>query len=186
MKKRLQIGVIGFSGPEEFPSLIKTGTKLFAAAEQVGRLLAQKNCIVITGGKTGVMEAAARGARTAGGLTVGVICGTQRRSSNAYTDVEVLTGMSAVGLDELLLILMCDALISIGGGAGTLEEITLAYRNKKPVVALRNYGGWTDRTAGTFLDERQTIRIDTADSPVKAVEKILAICTNDLSTKPVS
>lgn len=175
MEKRMQIGVIGFSGPEEFTFLKKMGKDIFLAAEQIGRLLALKNCIVVTGGKTGVMEAAARGAKAAGGLTVGVICGKQRRTSNAFTDVEVLTGMTAVGLDELLLVLMCDALISIGGGAGTLEELTIAYRNKKPVIALRASGGWTDRTSGTFLDERQTVRIETAKTPDEAVDKVVAI-----------
>jgi len=66
-----------------------------------------------------VMEAAARGAKRSGGVTVGVIKGEDRYKSNDFTDVEVVSGMSADGFDEFLIVAMCDGLIALGGGAGT-------------------------------------------------------------------
>ena len=121
------------------------------------------------------MEFAARGARKANGITVGVIKGKQRFRSNNFTDIEILTGMVADGFDEFVLITMCDALITIGGGAGTLEEIVIAYRNKKPIVALEKTGGWADKTIESYLDERETIKVESAKTPEEAVEKAIRL-----------
>jgi uncharacterized protein (TIGR00725 family) len=121
------------------------------------------------------MEFAARGARQAHGITVGVIKGSQRFCSNDFTEVEILSGMVADGFDEFLLVNMCDALITIGGGEGTLEEIVIAYRNKKPIVALEKMGGWADKTMETFLDERETVKVESAKTPEEAVEKAIRL-----------
>lgn len=171
--KQFQIGVIGPAGPQEYPKGKAPDPNTYALAEEVGRSLAKKNCIVVTGGKSGVMESAARGAKRAGGMTVGVVKGKIRGTSNPYIDVEVLSGMSADGFDEFLVVTMCDGLILLGGGAGTLEEITIAYRNKKPVVAIKGTGGWADKLAGTALDERSLSPIISAQTPRDAVEKLL-------------
>ena len=175
MKKKLQIGVIGFAGPEEYPKNAVPPARIYTAAEAVGFLLAKKGAIVITGGKSGVMESAAKGARKAGGITVGVVKGRTRFLSNAFTDIEVLTGAAADGFDEFALVTMCDAFIVIGGGAGTLEEIAIAYRNGKPIVALENTGGWAEALAGTFLDDRKRIKISTAKDPKDAVAQMFKL-----------
>lgn len=171
--RKMQIGVVGYAGAEEYPIDKAPKQSVYEDAEQVGYLLARGGAVVVTGGKGGVMESAVRGARKAGGITVGVIKGTQRFQSNSCTDVEVLSGMTADGFDELLLVTMCDALIMVGGGAGTLEEAVIAYRNNKPVIALEGTGGWADRVRGTYLDEREMITIESAASPEKAVEMAL-------------
>ena len=132
--------------------------------------MAKQGVVVVTGGKGGVMERSAKGAKKAGGLTVGVISGGKRFKSNKFTDVEILTGMDSKGLDEIFLVLMCDALITIGGGAGTLQEITVAYRNKKPVIILENSGGWSEKIQEEYLDERRTVQIKRAKSPEEAVK----------------
>jgi len=119
------------------------------------------------------MESAAIGAKKANGTTVGVIKGNQRFRSNNFTDVEILTGMAADGFDEFMLVMMCDVLITIGGGAGTLEEIAIAYRNKKPIIALEKTGGWADKIIPECLDERETIKVCAVKSPEEAVEKAL-------------
>jgi uncharacterized protein (TIGR00725 family) len=185
MNKTLQISVIGSAGAEEYPQ--NQGTKLenLILAEEVGKLLAKNGCTVINGGKGGIMEAASRGAKEAGGRTVGIISGTKRLQSNNFTDIEVLTGSNAAGLDEFLLVLMSDALIVIGGGAGTLEEITIAYRNKKPIIAINNTNGWADSLAGKFLDERKTIKIEEAENAKNAVAKAIRIAKNNLHTHPL-
>jgi uncharacterized protein (TIGR00725 family) len=171
--KRYQIGVIGPAGPEEYKAGKKPAKKVYKMSERVGKLLAEAGAIVVTGGKSGVMESAARGAKERGGLTVGVVKGAQRFTSNAFTDIEVVSGMAADGFDEFLVVAMCDALIVLGGGAGTLEEIVIAYRNKKPIIAIEGTGGWAKKVAGTFLDERKRVRVQTARDADDAVRKVL-------------
>lgn len=173
--KKLQIGVIGYAGIEEYPTDKAPQKSIYKAAERVGFLLAEKGVIVVTGGKGGVMESAAIGAKKANGITVGVIKGNQRFRSNNFTDVEILSGMVADGFDEFLLVNMCDVLITIGGGAGTLEEIVIAYRNKKPIIALEKTGGWADKTVGKYLDERETVKVDSVKTPEEAVEKAIKL-----------
>lgn len=173
-QKKLQIGVIGSAGQDDYENNGAASQEMIMIAKEVGGLLAKANVIVVTGGKDGIMEAAAEGAKMAGGLTVGVIKGQDRFLSNQYTDVEIISGMIADGFDELTLVLMCDALIVIGGGAGTLQEITIAYRNNKPIIAIEDLGGWGERLAGKYLDERKKIFIKSAQSPIEAVNLALS------------
>lgn len=166
--KKLQIGIIGSAGPEEYPTKKPNGG-VYDIAYELGKLVAQNNSILITGGKSGIMEAAARGAKEKGGTTVGVVKGKERFTSNNYTDVEVVSGMDGCG-EETMLVLMCDGLIGIGGGAGTLQELAIAYRNKKPVVLINTSRGWSRNLADKFLDERKIIKFVSATSTQKAVK----------------
>ena len=170
--KRLQIGVIGSAGPEEYPKR-KPLPAMMAAAEQLGALLAQAGCIVVNGGKGGVMEAVCKGAKSVGGLTVAEIAGTDRGSGNRFVDIEIIT--ADLGFrGPSLLVGMSDGLISLGGGAGTLQELAVAYRMQKPVVLLTGFGGWTDRLAQLdFLDERQLVAFTKTNRTDQAVAAIL-------------
>lgn len=169
MNKKLQIAVIGSAGAEEYLSGGGASTVVADIAEEVGELLAKSGATVVTGGKGGIMEAAARGAKKFQGQTVGVISGKVRQTSNRYTDIEVLSGMVAVGFDELILVMMSDALIVVGGGAGTLQEMAIAYRNAKPIVAIGKSGGWAEKAANSYLDERETTKIEEVATPKEAV-----------------
>ncbi|MFZ6015634.1 MAG: LOG family protein [Patescibacteria group bacterium] len=171
--KNYQIGIIGSAGSDDYNGATGATVSMMRIAEDIGRLLAMRGAIVVTGGKSGIMEAAAKGAQKAGGITIGVIKGGQRFKSNTYTDIEVISGMEIDGLDELLLVNMCDGLIAIGGGAGTLQEIAIAYRNKKPVIALNCEVGWAKKVADCYLDDRKRIFIESASSAEKAVSKML-------------
>ena len=173
--KKIQIGVIGSAGKSDYKTKGWATNQMESWAQEIGKELANAGAIVVTGGKDGIMEAAAKGAMEAGGITVGVVKGSKRNTSNRYTDVEVVTGMEADGLDELLLMLMSDALIVIGGGAGTLQEIALAYRNNKPIVVLANSGGWSEKLVGTYLDERRRTRIQGAKTSKEAVKKVMKL-----------
>jgi uncharacterized protein (TIGR00725 family) len=175
MSRRLQIGVIGSAGKEEYKRGGGSSYTVLKIAREIGSLLAQKDIVLVTGGKGGVMEAAAKGAKEANGLTIGIVKGTQRFVSNKYIDIEVISGMAGEGLDELLLVQMCDALIVLGGGAGTLQELAIAYRNRKPIVVLRNSGGWADKLAGEFLDQRETIKIDVVETLEQAISKVVEL-----------
>ena len=174
-QKKYQIGIIGSAGNDDYNGSSGATKEMMAEAFEIGELLAKNNAIVVTGGKSGIMEAGAKGAKQAGGTTVGVVQGKKRFTSNSFTDVEIPTGMEACGFDEFLLVNMCDALIVIGGGAGTLEEITIAYRNNKPIVALANQAGWAKDLAGKFLDSRKTIKVEKANTAAEAVEKIISL-----------
>jgi uncharacterized protein (TIGR00725 family) len=174
MKKKYQIAVVCPAGVEEYPKGKAPEAFVYDACEAIGYALAKKGVIVVTGGKSGGMERAAKGAKRGKGTTIGVVKGKDRFTSNDYTDVEVISGMTADGFDEFLLVTMCDGIVVVGGGAGTLEEITIAYRNKKPIVALAGTGGWAEKVAGTYLDERNKVQVQVATSVTDAVKKILA------------
>src|SRR4030042_3053980 len=178
--KKIQIGIVGSAGDDDYGGALGASKSMMDDAEEIGYLLAKNGAMIVTGGKSGIMEAGARGAKKAGGYTVGVVKGSRRFTSNKYTDIEVISGMEADGFDEFLLVNMCDALIVIGGGAGTLEEIAIAYRNKKPIVALTPHHGWAKELAGKYLDDRNTVEIKTAKSAKEAVEKIFKLTMKSL------
>ena len=106
------------------------------AAEETGRLLATHGAIVVCGGLGGVMEAVAKGAKTNGGTTVGILPGTDPRAANAYIDIPLATGLGE--MRNFLIVRTAQALIAIGGGVGTLSELALAQRIGRPVVGLRD------------------------------------------------
>jgi uncharacterized protein (TIGR00725 family) len=138
-------------------------TNDLAAAQAVGRLLAEAGTVVLTGGLAGVMAAATDGANEAGGLTVALLPGTDRSVSSA-------TVVIPTGLGELrngLLVRAADAVIAIGGSWGTLSEIALAQRTGVPVICL---GGWqVHDAADTPLD------LPRAATPAEAVAAVLGL-----------
>lgn len=105
-------------------------------AQETGRLLAARGAIVVCGGLGGVMEAAAKGAKSNGGVTVGILPGTDLTAANAYIDVPLATGLGE--MRNFLIVRVAQALIAIGGGIGTLSEIALAQRTEKPVIGLHD------------------------------------------------
>jgi hypothetical protein len=124
---RLQIGVIGAGA---------CGEAVEKAAEEVGREIAKRNAFLICGGRGGVMEAAARGAKMEGGTTVGILPGDNRRDANPFIDILILSNMGHAR--NAIIAQSCDVLIAIGGEYGTLSEIALALKMGKKVVTLRS------------------------------------------------
>jgi uncharacterized protein (TIGR00725 family) len=122
-------------------------------AETVGALLARADCIVLTGGLGGVMEAASRGASEAGGLVIGVVPGADRGDANAWVDVPVATGRGDAR--NTIIANTADAFVAVGGAYGTLSEIAFALKRNKRVVSL---GSWVP-------DEAVVV----ADTPAEAV-----------------
>ena len=118
-----------------------------ATAEAVGRLLAERGAVVVCGGLGGVMAAACRGAREAGGHTVGILPGEDRIEANPWVEVVIPTGMGEAR--NALVVRASDALIAIGGEFGTLSEIALALKIGRPVVGI-----------GTWVIERDGMTID--------------------------
>ena len=107
-------------------------------ALSVGRLAAEKGFIVLTGGLGGVMTAASRGAKAAGGLTVGILPGHRGTSPpNAFVDIAIFTGMGEAR--NVINVKSCNAAIAIGGEYGTLSEIALALKGGCPIILLNSW-----------------------------------------------
>jgi uncharacterized protein (TIGR00725 family) len=115
-------------------AVVGSGADHVAAAEQVGRLLAERGCTVVTGGLGEVMAAAARGAKSAGGTTIAIVPGESRAAANEWSDHVVVTG---IGHGRNLAVAASgDAVIAVGGAWGTLAEIAFARLLGRPVVIL--------------------------------------------------
>lgn len=106
-------------------------------AEQVGAELARRGVVVVCGGLSGVMEAVCRGAKQAGGTTLGILPDADRTRANEHIDVAIATGMGEAR--NTLIVRTADAVIAIGGGFGTLSEIGFALKTNKPVVGLATW-----------------------------------------------
>jgi uncharacterized protein (TIGR00725 family) len=124
-KSIICIGVIGAG---------KCAKRLRDEAYQVGRAVAEGGAILVCGGLKGVMEAAAQGAREAGGLTVGIIPGTDRNEANPYCDVVIPTGIGHAR--NFLVVQTADAIVALHGKYGTISELAVALKLGKPVVSL--------------------------------------------------
>lgn len=107
------------------------------AARQVGSAIARAGVVLVCGGRGGVMEAAAEGARAAGGHTIGILPSYDRASANPQIEFAIATGMGQAR--NAIVVASADAVIAMPGEAGTLSEIGLALKIGRPVVAL---GGW--------------------------------------------
>jgi uncharacterized protein (TIGR00725 family) len=119
-------------------AVIGSGAEHEARAEEVGRLLAKHGCTVVTGGLDEVMAAAARGAKSAGGTTIGILPGETRLDANEWIDHTVVTGIGHAR--NLAVVASGDAVIAVGGSWGTLAEIGFASRLGRPTVVLEP--GW--------------------------------------------
>ncbi|MBI4804662.1 MAG: TIGR00725 family protein [Desulfovibrio sp.] len=127
MKKRISIIGAGTCGPETE-----------AVAERLGVLIAQNGFDLVCGGRMGVQRAACRGAKSAGGFTLGLLPGLDFAQANEFVDVPVITGLGH--MRNFLVVKNGDAAIAVEGGAGTLSEIGLALKSGIPVVAI---GRWS-------------------------------------------
>lgn len=128
MDKRLLIAVIGGRN---------AGRSLLKQAEEVGSLLAKEGAIVITGGLSGVMKFASKGAKKEGCITVGILPQEHRDSANEYITIPLATGLG-IGRN-VIIARSADALIAIGGEYGTLSEIAFALQMGKPVIGIKTW-----------------------------------------------
>jgi uncharacterized protein (TIGR00725 family) len=144
MKRRPQIAVIGDSNPS--PEVVHW-------AEEVGRLIAQNEGVLICGGLSGVMAAAARGAAEAGGLTIGILPSYEATTANDAIAVTIATGLGHAR--NALVVSSGDAVIALPGSYGTLSEVALALTLGKPVISVN---AWADVRG-----------VEPTDSPTAAV-----------------
>lgn len=154
MDNRLYISVIGAS---------ECAREEAEIAEAVGRELARRGAILVCGGHGGVMEAACRGAKEEGGMTVGILPEVDHRRCNPYIDVAIVTGLGWAR--NSIVVLTGQAVIAIGGAYGTLSEIAFARIYNKAVIGI---GTWK-LEASRFNDPEIIVAI----SPVEAVDTAL-------------
>lgn len=135
-------------------------------AEEIGREIAKSGAILVCGGLDGVMEAACRGASSAGGLTVGILPGTDRKDANRYVQIPIVTGIGYAR--NVIVVKSAQAVIAVGGGYGTLTEIGYALKNGIPVIGL---GTW--KLSNKEKSDDSIIRAESAaDAVAMAVEMI--------------
>jgi uncharacterized protein (TIGR00725 family) len=125
----------------------EAGIEQLEAAEDVGAAIAEAGAGLVCGGLGGVMEAACRGARSRGGLTLGLLPGLDREAANGWVVVAVPTGLGEAR--NALVVRAADAVVAIGGGWGTLSEIALAAKTGVPVVGLDT---WEPAIGGSPVD----------------------------------
>ena len=134
-------------------------------AEEAGAEIAAAGCGLVCGGLGGVIEAACRGARSRGGLTVGLLPGLDRDAANGWVVVALPTGLGEAR--NALVVRAADAVVAIGGGWGTLSEIALARKAGVPVVGL---GTWSpEPPAGSALDAELPLAADAREAVATAL-----------------
>lgn len=146
-----------------------------AVAEELGRLIVENGWRVLTGGLGGVMEAASHGARLAKnyreGDTVGILPGGDASKANPHVDIAVPSNLGYAR--NVLIVTMADAVVAVGGGAGTLTEMAMAWQLGKIVVGL-DVEGWSKKLGGQPIDDQRDDVVLAADSAAAAVAELKA------------
>jgi uncharacterized protein (TIGR00725 family) len=163
MTKKI-IGVFG-------PGKVSEADAEWQAALSVGQILARRGYVVLTGGLGGIMTAASKGAKEAGGITVGILPGTRNSSpANTYVDIPVYTGMGEAR--NAINVKSCSAAIAIGGEYGTLSEIALGLKCGCPIIL---FNSWSIAPYGG----RKLAGLLNASTPEEAVSMALTAASRE-------
>jgi uncharacterized protein (TIGR00725 family) len=156
------IGIIGSAQPSK---------SSFRLAEEIGRLLVDEGFRIATGGLSGIMEAALKGASASAsyreGDTVAIIPQSEAKAANREADIVIATGMGKAR--NLVLVQSCSALVTIEGCWGTLSEICFCQQAGKPVILLENSGGWSSRLAKMKADLAGEFHIARSANDLKTI-----------------
>jgi len=147
-KNKLRIGVIGGAKPQK---------RFLKVACDIGRMIAEKDAVLVCGGLSGIMEEAAKGAKRAGGLTIGILPGSSPKDANPFIDFPIATGMGYTR--NSLVVMNSDVLIAIDGEYGTLSEIAYGLVHGKKVIGIDTW------------DIRGIISVETAEDAIAAATK---------------
>lgn len=173
MERKLIISVIGESSARP---------RIAELAEQVGRELAARGAIIACGGLGGVMEAACRGAKSAGGTTIGILPGDNPLTANDYIDIPIITGMGYAR--NAVVAKTGIAVVAVGGAYGTLSEIGHALGEGVPVIGLETWEMTRSREPADSAIMRATDAADAADKAIAAARQRLADIAAGISRIP--
>ena len=162
--RKFQIGVIGYND-DRCTEVAKE------IAYEVGKEIALSGSVLVCGGLGGVMEAACRGAKEVNGVTVGIIPQDNFSFANQFCDIVICSGIGYAR--DFIVATSSDGIIAVGGGIGTLIEMSVGYMIKKKIVAISSSGGVSEVYAGKYLDERKRVLIEAAPDAKAAVQAIL-------------
>jgi len=159
-----KIGIIG-------PNTKRCSVQLYDFGVELGRRIAQKDRVIVCGGRGGFMEAVCKGVKQSGdtfpGQTIGILLGDTIEKANPFVDVAIPTGIGIAR--NILIVRTADIIIAAGGGAGTLSEIAFAWELNKKVLCVTQFEGWAKELAGKNLDNRASGLL----IPVINIEEIL-------------
>jgi uncharacterized protein (TIGR00725 family) len=151
IRKKIRIAVFG--GRDAAPDLLHE-------AELLGRGIAERDWLLLCGGRGGIMEAVSKGCRDAAGIAVGILPGTDDSDANPYLEMAIPTGIGFAR--NSLLATACHAAVAIGGKYGTLSEIAYALQYEKPLITLRSW------------DIPGCIEVENAAAALRELDRILA------------
>lgn len=178
MSDKLLVGIIGGSHNT-------AKDKDLELALNTGKLLIDNGYRIISGGLTGVMEAASKGARASEKYKEGdIVCilpMLNKQEANPYCDIIIATGMGYAR--NQIIVASADALVAIGGGTGTLSEIAFAWQMGKPIFAY-NIPGWSGKLAGKTLDNKRADKVITIKTPTQLIESLQQLFRADIDPRP--
>jgi uncharacterized protein (TIGR00725 family) len=134
-------------------------------AKEIGRELAKRGAVLVCGGLGGIMEAACKGASLEGGLTIGILPGSNRQAANSYVQIPIVTNLGEAR--NVVIVKSAEAVIAIGGGYGTLSEIGHALRNGLPIVGLNTWR--------LSRNDQPNTSIIYVQNPIEAVDLALSL-----------
>ena len=175
MNRNLQIGIMGSA------SDLKYSKKAEIFAKELGKLMANKNITLVYGAEKdccSLSTLAAKSAKDSGGITLGVTYGKEKccwGGEDYMPSILVPCGLERGGGREFTLVLSCDAVIAIGGGSGTLNEIAVAYQAGLPIVVAQDFKGWAKKLSNKYLDDRKRLMCVSATTPEDALERVISL-----------
>ncbi len=160
-QRAIQIAVIGDA---------QVDPEVYKFAELLGEAIATSGYTLVTGGRGGIMEAVSKGAYSAGGITVGILPSSSMEEANPYCSIVIPTGLGHAR--NSITAISCDAIVAIGGGAGTMSEICFGWIHQKPIFTFTQFQGWSERVSGTQLDSKFQTKIESCSDIEDLMERL--------------
>lgn len=139
----------------------------------IGKHIAKRGWVLVSGGRGGIMESASKGAHEEGGLVVGILPFDDHHHANPYCDIVIPTGIGFAR--NLANVLAGDAVVAMGGKAGTLSEIAYAWQFGRPIIACSFIEGWSQRLSGVPIDDRdgKIFEVKSVDDAIALLDDVL-------------
>lgn len=146
--------------------------KLLDQCNKIGEILSDKKCIVMFGGDDGVGYEIAKVVANREGITMAFLPGNTIDIDKDAISIPIFTELG-YGMREIMMLRSCEGVITLSGGAGTLAEICNAYHMYKPIVTLRDLGGWSEKLIDQYIDKREKVKIEAYDDANKMIEELI-------------